>query len=164
MTAPSIMNPGGFDFMKSLQAYGTGTNLGNSVYTGAPNYLQSLTAPELQGIDMGGAAAQPGMFDGFKNMLTDSGFLGKTENGVTTQGWGGMALGAAQGIGNAWLGMKQYGLAKDQLAFSREQYAKNYEAQQKTVNAQLSDRQAARVASNPGAYQSVGEYMKQNGI
>lgn len=93
------------------------------------------------------------------------GFLGSTAaNGVKTQGWGGTALGVAQGLGSAFLGMKQYGLAKDQLAQGKEQFAKNYAAQQKTTNAAFEDRQRARVAANPGAYQSVGDYMKQNGI
>lgn len=74
------------------------------------------------------------------------------------------ALGAAQGIFNAWMGMKQYGLAKDALASSKQQFNLNYDAQRTTTNAQLRDRQAARVASNPGAYQSVGEYMTANSI
>ena len=60
--------------------------------------------------------------------------------------------------------MKNYGLMKDQLAFSKDSFAKNYEAQRTTTNASLQDRQAARVASNPGAYQSVSDYMAKNGI
>lgn len=92
------------------------------------------------------------------------GMLGKTENGVTTQGWGGMALGAASGLTSAYLGMKQYGLAKDTLKHNKEMFSKNFDAQRRTTNASLQDRQAARVASNPGAYQSVSAYMDQNGI
>lgn len=112
------------------------------------------------------AAANNNWGAGISNWLSDSGFLGKTENGVTKQGWGGMAFGAAQGIGNAFMGMKQYGLAKDQLAQSKKQFDLNYGAQQKTTNAALADRQTARVASagGSGAYQSVGDYMKKNGI
>jgi hypothetical protein len=60
--------------------------------------------------------------------------------------------------------MKQYGLAKDALASSKQQFNLNYDAQRTTTNAQLRDRQTARVASNPGAYQSVGEYMNTNSI
>jgi len=96
---------------------------------------------------------------------TWGGMLGtQNADGTTTQGWGGMALGAAQSIGNIFMGMKQYGMAKDQLAQSKKQFDLNFGAQKKTTNAALEDRQAARVASNPGAYQSVGEYMKKNGI
>lgn len=80
------------------------------------------------------------------------------------QGWASPALGAASGIFNALMGWKQYGLAKDQLAQGKKEFGLNYDAQMSTTNSQLDDRQRARVASNPGAYQSVGTYMGQYGI
>jgi hypothetical protein len=78
-----------------------------------------------------------------------------------TPGWSGQTLGAVQGLGNLWMGMKQYGLAKEKLAESKRQFELNYDAQRKLTNSQLEDRQRARVASNPGAYQSVGDYMSK---
>ena len=86
------------------------------------------------------------------------------KTGMTQQGWGVPALGAAQGIFNAYMGLQHYGLYKDQLAKSKKQFSLNYDAQRQTTNSALQDRQAARVASNPGAYQSVGDYMAQYGI
>lgn len=83
---------------------------------------------------------------------------------MTGQGWGGLALGAAQGLFNGYLGLKQYGLAKDQFAEAKRQFGLNYDAQRQTTNASLEDRQRARVASNPGAYQSVADYMSKYGI
>lgn len=97
-----------------------------------------------------------GLFDNFFNK-TD-------KNGISQQGWGGLALGGAQGLGNLYLGMQQYGLAKDALANARRQFDINYGAQKKLTNANLEDRQRARVAANPGAYQSVGDYMTKNGL
>lgn len=91
------------------------------------------------------------------NSLLD-GFLGK--NGQ--QGWGNLALGAAQGIGGAYMGMKQYGLAKDALAQSQDQFNKNYGAQRQTLNTQLEDRQRARVAASAGQAESVADYMARN--
>ena len=88
----------------------------------------------------------------------------KTPEGTTINGFGGLALGAASGLGNLWMGMKNYGLAKDQLAFQEDAYAKNYAAQKQTTNASLEDRQRARVAANPAAYASVSDYMAKNGI
>ena len=88
------------------------------------------------------------------------GFLGTPGK----QGWGGLAIGTAGGIGNLFMGMQQYGLAKQALATTKEQLNRNYEAQKVTTNAEMQDRQRARVASNPGAYVSVSDYMKQNGI
>lgn len=93
------------------------------------------------------------------------GMLGyKDANGISQSGWGGTALGIAQGLGNLYMGMQQYGLAKKALAQSKEQFDKNYAAQRTMTNASLEDRQRARVASNPGAYQSVGDYMQQNRV
>lgn len=82
----------------------------------------------------------------------------------TQQGWGGTALGAAQSLFSGYMGMKQYGMAKKELAESKRQFELNYGAQKNLTNSQLEDRQRARVASNSGAYQSVGDYMNQNGI
>jgi hypothetical protein len=91
-------------------------------------------------------------------------FGGKDGEGNQTNGWGGMALGVAQGLGGAYMGMKQYGMAQDSLKENKRQFQMNYNAQKKTLNTQLDDRQRARVASNPGAYESVDSYMKKNGI
>ena len=96
--------------------------------------------------------------------LWDS-FLGyKKVDGTAVNGFGGLALGAASGLGNLWMGMKNYGLAKNQLAFQEDAYAKNYAAQAKITDAALEDRQRARVAANPTAYASVSDYMAKNGI
>lgn len=80
------------------------------------------------------------------------------------QGWGNMAFGALGGIANLYMGLQQLGVAKDTLAQNKAMFEKNYAAQKATTNANLEDRQRARIASNPGAYQSVGAYMAQNGI
>jgi hypothetical protein len=105
------------------------------------------------------------MFSGIGQWMRDSGFLGSRDaNGVQTQGWGGLALGGAQALGSLYMGMKQYGLAKETLANNKAQFERNFAAQRQTTNAALEDRQRARVASNPGAYQSVGDYMNQNEV
>ena len=124
-----------------------------------PMGLNSMSAPDISGFQlpalgnsaMGGSGQPASIWD---NFLSKEG----------SQGWGGMALGGAQGIFNAFMGMKQYGLAKDQLRESKKQFGLNYDAQRTTTNAQMEDRQRARVASNPTAYQSVGDYMSANGI
>ena len=79
-------------------------------------------------------------------------------------GWGGLAVNAAGGLASAFLGMKQYGLAKKTLEENKRQFDMNYAAQRQTTNTRLEDRQRARVASNANAYQSVGDYMTVNGI
>lgn len=101
----------------------------------------------------------------FTQWMRDKGVIGSTDgNGIRTDGWGGLALGVAQGLGSLYLGMQQYNLAKDTLANNKAQFERQYQANKQLTNSNLEDRQRARVASNAGAYQSVGEYMAQNGV
>lgn len=95
-------------------------------------------------------------------MLTGKSFLGDTKTGQI--GWGGLALGGAQSLMAGYLGMKQYGMAKQQLSEAKRQFDLNFAAQRKTLNTAMEDRQAARVASNPEAYESVGAYMNKNRV
>lgn len=73
----------------------------------------------------------------------------------------GVGIQAGSALLNGFMGMKQYGLAKDQLKFQKTSFNKNYQNQVGETNRRLEDRQAARVASNPGAYQSVSDYMNR---
>lgn len=103
------------------------------------------------------AVAQP-------RSIMDSFLQQRNADGTTSGGYGTAALGALQGLGGLYLGMQQYNLAKDSLAFQKDSFARQFDVQKNLTNSQLEDRQRARVASNAGAYQSVGEYMKQNGV
>jgi len=47
------------------------------------------------------------------------------KNGIKTDGWGGLALGGASALGGAFMGMKQYGMAKKQLAESQRPFDMN---------------------------------------
>lgn len=60
--------------------------------------------------------------------------------------------------------MQQYGLAKDTLNFNTKQFDLNFEAQRQMTSSALEDRQRARVASNPGAYESVTDFMARYGV
>jgi hypothetical protein len=88
----------------------------------------------------------------------------KDANGVQQQGWGAPLLGAISGIGQSWLGMQQLDLARDQFALKKDLAMTNLANQQKLTNASLEDRQRARLGANPTGYQSVGDYMKKNGV
>ena len=166
-----------FDFSRPMfgSSWGQQLDLGNRVNTAGyipmGNYDAlpqqsggSFVAPQVNGSlsKLGNGPNDAPWYDR-TNLLggtrTDS-----TGAKITDQGSLMPALGLANGAFNVWMGMKQYGLAKDQLAEGRQQFALNYDAQRTTTNSQLQDRQAARVASNPGAYQSVGTYMDANGI
>lgn len=84
---------------------------------------------------------------------------------ITQQGWLSPAISGASALAGGFLGMQQYGLAKATLAQQKSQFDANYNNQRTLTNANLQDRQSARVAAGaPGAYQSVASYMTQNGI
>ena len=100
---------------------------------------------------------------GSKGSWWDS-LFDKTENGVKTQGLAMPLIAGGSALMSGIMGYKQYGLQKEALKQTKKEFDLNWGAQQKTVNSQLEDRQRARVAANPSAYQGVGEYMKKNGI
>lgn len=77
---------------------------------------------------------------------------------------GQLGLGGVNSLLNGYLGFQNLGLAKKQYQSQLDQFNKQWDANKKLTNASLADRQAARVASNPNAYQSVDDYMKKYGI
>lgn len=125
--------------------------------------LSALSGPRLDAMTAVPPVGSTGSTG--SNWFRDSGFLSRRNtDGTIDGGWGGLAIGSAQALGNLYLGLQQYNLAKDTLANNKAQFERNFNAQRTTTNAQLEDRQRARVAANPGAYQSVGDYMEQNRV
>lgn len=150
-TQPAYSPMAGFSGMGNQQ-YGGG--FGNAMSDApAANLYDAPTIAE--------AVTAPNMWQQFKD-----GFRGSTDTktGIKTDGFGGLAIGAASGLMGGYLGMQQLDLARDSAAEAKRQFGMNWDAQRTSTNTSLRDRQAARVASNPGAYQSVGEYMNQNRI
>lgn len=141
----------------SLSAWGTPNNFQDPVAQygfGSENILKNQFADiggmgaNPYGITSGGAADSGGFMSGLGGFMKD---------------YGAPLLGAAQGLGGLFMGMKQYGLAKDALNAQRKQYEQNYAAQRQMTNAQLEDRQRARVAASASA-EDVDSYMARNGI
>lgn len=130
-------------------------NITPNTYTGFEHLspLKGYNSLGLGGIT-GGIGDTSGGFQWGNFLLGDSARPGALQLGLGTLG----------GIGSLYTGMKSYGLAKKQLQQQNDQFEKNYAAQRSLVNSQLEDRQAARVASNPSAYESVGSYMDRNRI
>lgn len=96
--------------------------------------------------------------DQLQNSLGQLNFMDKAKTGADVLGT----------VANAYLGYKQYKMAKEQLAFNKQQYQTNLENQRKLTNSRLEDRQARRVRENlangkDGAV-SVAEYMKKYGV
>lgn len=144
---------GGYSGMSN---WGNGSNLGLNLagYTPSALLTDALPGAGISGIGLGGTAGN----------ASNGGFLGGMIGTKETPGWGGLALGGASALLSGIMGFKQLGLAKKSLAENKRQFNLNFDAQRRTTNSMLEDRQRARVASNPGAYQSVGDYMNQNGV
>ena len=93
-----------------------------------------------------------------------AGLPGTLTNSLSGLQIGQLGLGAANGLLNGYLGFQNLGLAKNQARQAQQNWDKQWSANVKNTNAALSDRQTARVASNPNAYESVDSYMKKYGI
>ena len=75
-----------------------------------------------------------------------------------------VGIGSLTGLVGAYTGLEQLQVAKDNLAFQKDAFNKNFTNQAKLTNSQLADRQRARVMDSPGAYESVGDYMNKYGV
>lgn len=117
---------------------------------GMPNAADNY----FNGLNVGNNLSNPDSFKWGEFLLGGKDRPGALSLGLQTLG----------GLGSFYTGMKQYGQAKKALKQQNEHFEKNYAAQRNLVNSQLEDRQRARVASNPGAYESVGTYMDKNRI
>ena len=69
-----------------------------------------------------------------------------------------------KGLWDAYNGYKNNKMINKQLNFSMDMANKQYEANRKSINSQLEDRQARRYAEQPHAHQSVADYMKKYGV
>ena len=116
---------------------------------------QPLLTANATNIPMPGLSTDPAKPRGFWNSAL--GLDGE-------QGWLQPTLGAVQGIGNLYLGMQNYNMAKDALAMNKERFERNWAAQRQTTNARLEDRQRARYASNPSFYEAPDKYMSRYGV
>lgn len=103
--------------------------------------------------------ASPGLF-------SRQSLFGGTDpsTGISTGGWAPVALGAGQAIFGALQGNKALNMAEKQFQEGQRQFDLNFDAQRKTINTQLEDRQRARVASNSGAYESTDDYLRKNRV
>lgn len=140
---------------------------------GYPNTTIPVAADPLAAYTFGLQANQPNpsglpagtptesSWDSFSRMLLGGkdGATGNTSVGMLTGG-----LGAAGSILNGYLGLQQLQVAKDNLAFQKDSFNKNFAAQSKLTNSQLEDRQRSRNQDSPGNYESVSSYMSKYGV
>ena len=120
------------------------------------NQLDQATTNAYQSLGSYGVGAS-------SNAPAELSWLDKMIGTKDQPGWGGLALGGAQFLGNAFMGMKQYGLASDAFNESKKQFSMNYDAQKGLTNSQLADRQARRIKEGR-ATGTVDDYMSKYGV
>jgi hypothetical protein len=134
--------------------------------TGGDNGKGLVNFPGFGGGGSAGAPTANGGGGLFSNLFNRQSLFGGTDmnTGISTGGWAPVALGAGQAIFGALQGNKATKLAEDQFKEGRRQFDLNFNAQRQTINSQLEDRQRARVASNPTAYENTDDYLRKNRV
>lgn len=131
----------------------TGADLnfnGNMQGLGAnPTYTSVGTA---LGMDMPSYSQGSNWFSNAGNWASQNADLLKAGIGLVTGGLG------------AWNGFQQNKLMKESMAQQAGQFREQMNLSKQNINRNLEDRQRARVASNPNAYESVDSYMKKYGV
>lgn len=159
------------DFLESLMNLGRGPSAVADVPVGGFSPVAPAASSPLALLEQAGLGDRLTAFNSAQLPLADAGpsllqsLIGYTKaDGTKVNGWGGTALGLGNALSSGLMAMKNYGLAKDQLKQQQQQFMMNYDTQRKLTNTYMEDRQRARMASNPGAYESVSDYMKKNGV
>lgn len=91
-------------------------------------------------------------------------FGGLSDSTMSGLQMGQLGIGALTGLANGYMGLQNASLARKQASQAQANWDKQWNANVQTTNASLADRQKARVASNPNAYESVDSYLKKYGI
>lgn len=96
-------------------------------------------------------------------MQTLTGYL-DPKTGMVVSGVGQLGLGAANALLGGYLGMKQYGMAKKQLAFQQDAFNKNYEAQRSSYNRDIESRARDMASRDRLGDDFVNDYVKKHSI
>ena len=168
--------------MPSLQEWRTSNPLDMSNWNGWRGQAGALQSPEAMAYGSPMDALQPIDTSGFAAMMkttpdvaagagggwfSRAAAFGDTNpvTGASTGGWAMPAVQTFSSLANAWLGMKQYGMAKDALKEGKRQFDMNYDANKKTVNESQESRQVARLDATGGrVHTPVAQHMAQYGI
>lgn len=169
-----------FNYLQPMSSWGDSAaplNLAGSLYppVAQPNMVLP-GSPEVPGYNSLGLPAPTdaplGLMGQFSQWAKSNGLLDSidTNTGMRAQGLASPMLSALGGIGNGYMALKQYGMAKDALATSKAQFNKQYAAQRQLTNANLEGRQremaAAKYGSSTGAAANndVATYMAKYGV
>ena len=145
-----------------------GLQLGQQAGLGGLSYSQGIdgfmesqgNTPTYQSLDLNGGVGyglgnytqSDGAFSKLGNWASQNTDLLKAGTGLITGGLG------------AWNGMNQNKLMRKNMNQQASQFREQMDLSKQSINRNLEDRQRARVASNPVAYESVESYKKKYGV
>lgn len=145
-----------------MLGWGQPTDYVNKMNQNASSLLPNVSVDQLSAWSTPNGGANPPSIAQPSFM---QGMLGSTDaDGMKTNGWGNLALGAGQGIFNGWMGLQQLDMAKENLSENKRQFNLNWGAQKNLTNSRLESRQKQRLANRPGEYRSVSDYMSEYGV
>lgn len=107
---------------------------------------------QSMGFDMPYSQGNAGMFGQLGSWASQNADLLKAGVGLATGGIG------------AWNGFNQNKLMEKSMNQQAGQFREQMDLSKQSINRNIEDRQRARVASNPTAYESVDSYMKKYGV
>lgn len=135
--------------------------------TTQPMNIEGNFAPNMQSMGSNPSFTSVGEAMGFEMPTyaqgnSWAGNLGKwaSQNSDLLKAGAGLITG---GIG-AWNGMNQNKLMRQNMNQQAGQFREQMDLSKQSLNRNIEDRQRARVASNPQAYESVDSYMKKYGV
>jgi hypothetical protein len=110
-----------------------------------------------------GLPAVSGSINPVDTTTTQGSFMDRFWGGKDSPGYLNTGVAAVSGLGNAWLGMKQYSLAKKMFKEQSAYAAADLANQAKTTNERLATRQERRI--NEGtATGTVSDFMSKYGV
>lgn len=152
-----------FNYLEALQGLGSSNPMQSPIMGG-------MQSPGMMGGNGVGGYMPNGQLMNLGGNTNQGGGLMDTLFGNQQTGQMGALAPTAQaisGLASSFMGMKQYGLAKDAFKESKRQFNLNFDAQKKDYNNQLADRQRARLNSSGyggSRYRSVSEVLEKDGI
>lgn len=140
-----------------------GNSMANTSF-GIPSVSPMMT-PD-QSTMVANTTGAPSTFDSLSSWGANTFNRGSMFGNATQSGWVQPTTQALGALAQGWLGFQNLDLAKEQLAFQKDAFAKNWGNQVQLTNQQLYDQAQARSIgqTGQGLTQSKDEFIKEQGV
>lgn len=149
----------------SFGNYNSATTNGSQLGTmgfAANNLSMGTNVPQAQGVDISGLGTTD--TSTVLDDATGSATGGSGPGFWSRDGGAGLILGGVQVLGNLWSSYQAHKMAKEQMAFAREQWQTNLANQTQTYNTALEDRIRARHHTEGRAASETDAYLEEHSL